>query len=102
MKVRLLDVFAQLEAANPELRFNRSDGSPQDATQYAGFYWHHVLPVQGLKLGLPRANSLAVPEHCTDLEFLREMDSLKYINTQPFHESPAQFWLEYEARQNIR
>ena len=57
MKVRLLDVFARLEEANAELRFNRSNGSPQDATQYAGFYWHHVLRDDGLKLGLPRANS---------------------------------------------
>ena len=57
MKVRLLDAFARLEEANPELRFNRSTGSPMDATPYAYFHWHHVLREDGLKLGLPRMNS---------------------------------------------
>lgn len=53
-----------------------------------------VTPVRDLD----RLQDLAIPRQVGNIEFLREMTSLRYLSTTTRHQSPDDFWREYAAR----
>jgi serine/threonine protein kinase len=48
--------------------------------------------------GLPRLGKLGIPAHCRDIDFLRDMESIYYLNTSTQHKRVEQFWEEFDAQ----
>lgn len=54
---------------------------------------HDLRPLTTLE----RLAHVGIPEHCRDIEFLRDMKSIYYLNTTNQHKNVATFWEEFDA-----